>query len=733
MDFQKKKTMPRYFIVTVVFALAALAAVAKSIYIMTAERDYWMEMKGLLIKEGRNLPAKRGKILAADGQILAASLPEYKMYIDFKSSEKNEKLRKKDQARRDTVFTNNLDSICRGLHRIFPDMDTVKLKAHLKEGFEKKSQSWPVYVEKVVKKGTTPKFKYNENRQISYVEYSQVKELPLFNLTSSLRYDLVDMRRRPFDQLAIRTVGDFKDTARYGLEVTFDTLLAGKPGTFHYEKVMEKRVKVIDRPAEDGYDIRTTLDVSMQEFCERALRERLIELDSLYAENCAFGICILMEVKTGDVKAMVSLSRQKNGTYAEERAMAVTDLYSPGSVFKPQSFLVAFRDGKFSKDDMVDTKNGNYRFGTYTMRDASGNGGEISAAEAIQKSSNVGVSRLIYDAYKDDQRSYVQGLYDIGSAEDLRFPLPGYEKPRIRFPGQDGTLYWSAITLPLMSIGYETEVTPINTLACYNGIANNGKMVRPRLVTALMRDGNVEKEYPIEILREQMAPPQAITEVQECLGLVTRLGTGKQASSPLFPCAGKTGTAQVWTGHGKTKEYFVTFAGYFPSDQPQYSCIICIRRPYPAGGGISCAPTFRRISEYIMSGKRLTDYTEAQDTARAKLPIACKGNMQTTAQLLNTLNVPTNIQTDGANVWSGTNQEETIPANAMPDLSGYGLRDAVFRLESMGLKVRTEGVGKVVEQSIPPGADITKGEIITLKLAYDTGKEQSKDKKKKHS
>ncbi len=722
MNFQKKKTMPRYVIITAVFALVALSAVAKAIYTMTVDREHWMEMKSLLVREGRTLAPKRGMILAADGQVLAASLPEYKIYLDFKSVEKDSIARAKDQLRRDTVLKNNIKTICRGMKRIFPDIIEDKLEKHLLRGMKARSQYWPVYVDSV----TTLKLKKNENKQITYVEYSEVKELPLFKLTSSTNYQKIELRSRPFGNMALHFIGNFKDTARYGLELSFDSLLAGKPGAYHNVKVMNKRVPVIDKPAVDGYDIQTTLDVNMQDYTEKALRERLEEL------NAISGICILMEVQTGDVKAMTSLYRQDDGRYVEDHAGAVADLYSPGSVFKPQSFLVALKDGRLKIDDMIDAGGGAFKYGSYTMRDVrSGGYGVISAREAIQYSSNIGVSRLIYNAYKDDQRKYVQGLYDIGSAEDLKIPLRAYKKPRIRFPGQEGTAYWSGITLPLMSIGYETQIAPINTLNFYNAIANDGKMVRPRLVKALLRNGKVEKEYPVEVLREQMAPPQAVKDIQECLRLVTTLGTGKRAASKLFPVAGKTGTAQVWTAKGRTQEYFVTFAGYFPSDKPQYSCIVCIRQAGSCGGGTSCAPLFKRIAEYIMSSKRVNDYNAARDTTREVLPIVYSGNMVPTSRLLGYLGfsvsgLPT---TDAPYAWGvaegqrniAVKTSATLPENVMPDLTGYGLRDAVSHLEALGLKVRTQGLGRVVQQSVAYGKPIKRGETVTLKLDYDRG------------
>lgn len=718
MNFQSKKTMPRYFLVTLVLAIAGICAVGKAIYTMTIDRDRWIRMSQLLVRQDRPLPAKRGNILAADGQILAASLPEYQIYFDFMSWERDDSMRVKDQTRRDTLLKDSiLDLACKGMHRIFPDIDPARLKAHLKEGRKQKSHYWPVYTADV----STLPLRPGRNRRITYIEYSEVSDLPLFNIKSSVNYVKTEMRKRPFGEMARRTIGDFEDTARYGLELTFDSLLAGHPGRFHYQKVLNRKVQIVDEPAVDGCDVVTTLDVSMQQICEQALGEKLKEIDA------KSGVCILMETATGDIKAMTSLSRHSDGTYHEDRAHAVTDLYEPGSVFKPQSFLVAFDDGKIKMTDAVNVGGGIYNFGQRKMKDhnwRSGGYGTLTVPQIIGNSSNVGVSVLINEHYHDNPRRFVDGLYRIGSAEDLKIPLPGYMKPRIRRPGEGA--YWSATTLPWMSIGYETQVTPINTLTFYNGIANNGRLVRPRLVKAVTRNGETVREYPVHVLREHMASAEAVSDVRACLEYVTTRGVGKAAASRLFPVAGKTGTAQIWTGGGRTSEYFITFAGYFPADKPLYSCIVCIRKPAPASGGGMCGPVFKRVAEAIMARKRIVDYTAARDTTRTAGSLQCPGDMRATSRLFSGLGLPApgNLASANAPAWGVmklySGQADAQPAETMtgrvPDVTGYGLRDAVCRLEEMGLRVKAKGTGRVTAQSLPFGHTVKRGETIILTL-----------------
>lgn len=723
MNFQNKKTMPRYSLVTLILTLAGVCAVAKSVYTMTVDREHCLDMKKLLVKEGRSLPAKRGNILSADGQILASSLPEYQIFIDYMSCESDSAMRAKDQHRRDSLLRKFADTVSLCMHELFPDIIPEKFKEHLLKGREKESRYWPVYVKEV----TTLPLKRKQNRQITYIEYSKVKQLPFFSLKSSINYVKIDMRKRPFGSLAQRTVGYFKDTARYGLELSFDSILAGKPGKFHYQKVMNHKMPVVDVPAEDGCDIQTTLDVNMQQICEKALGDKLKEI------NAESGVCILMETATGDIKAMSSLSRRTDGSYHEDAALAVTDLYEPGSVFKPQSFLVAFDDGKIKMTDYVDVDGGIYNFGGSKMKDhnwRSGGYGRLTVPQIIGNSSNVGVSVLIDRHYSDNPRSFVDGLYRIGSAENLQIPIPGYQPPRIRRPGEGA--YWSRTTLPWMSIGYETQITPINTLNFYNGIANNGRMVRPRLVKAVLRDGKVVKEYPVVVLREHMASAEAVQNVRECLEYVVTRGVGKAAGSKKFTVAGKTGTAQIWSGKGRTSLYFITFAGYFPADKPQYSCIVCIRKPAPASGGGMCGPVFRRVAESVMARNHMDDYSSARDTLHAAAPTLCSGDISATSRLFSQMGLRSGnaVEEGEGNVWGAADCEQGSvsfsrvedASDRMPDVVGYGLRDAVCRLEEKGLKVKAHGVGKVISQDIKPGTDLKSFTTVTLTLGYEKGK-----------
>lgn len=713
MDFPAKQVAKRYAFVASVLVLAGFAILGKAMYTMTVKKDYWLAVGDRFVKENDTVPPTRGNILADNGEVLAASLPEYKLFMDYMSWEKDSVRREKEQAKRDTLLTAKADSISEGMHRIFPDIDAVAFKQHLLEGREKKSHHWPLY-----------------KKRVTYIQYRQCKELPLFKLspnTGGFHVEEIKTRKNPYGRLAIRTIGDLykgKDSARTGLELSFDSVLRGKPGIAHRQKVLNRYLTIIDKPAEDGCDIMTTLNVGMQDICEKALGDKLREIEA------QSGVCILMEVGTGDIKAMTSLQRMADGTYAEVNPDAVKNLYEPGSVFKPMSFLVGMDDGFIKMTDVVDVGCGIKEMYGRKMRDAnwrSGGSGVVTVPQILQKSLNVGVSTLIDRYYHNDPRKFVEGIYRIGVAEDLQIPIPGYAKPRIRMPKEDGS-NWSKTALPWMSIGYETQIPPITTVTFYNGIANNGKLVRPRLVKAILKGGEVVKEFPVVVLREQMARPEAVKNIQDCLESVVSVGLGKKAGSKYFHTSGKTGTAQIWTKNGFCSEYLISFAGYFPSENPLYSCIVCIRKGAPASGGGMCAPVFRRVAETVMAQRRSSDYSTARDTLNCMQPVVCAGNLQAAETVLDELRIARNgdlPEQEGALPWGvcQTRQDgltlSTVTgeeSHTVPDVKGYGLRDAMFRLEKAGLRVKVKGVGRVSAQSLKPGTTIEAGQEIELVL-----------------
>ena len=737
--------MQRYtFVIGVAFLLGSIIMI-RICQLTYSQSSYWEKVSQRFVRENMEIPAQRGNILAADGQVLATSLPQYRMFMDFMVWEKDSARRVKAQAWRDSIICADtlrvvpgllnkrkqvipdttqqhhidscrraLDELCMGMHRIFPDIDPVAFRKHLTEGRAKESHHWPLYKKKV-----------------TYIQYRKVKELPLFRYgdnRSGFHVQEYRTRQNPYGKLAARTVGDLygeKDSARCGLELSFDSLLRGKPGYCHRQKVLNRYVSIFDKNPENGYNVRTTLNISMQDIVEKALGDQLRDIDA------DFGVCILMEVATGDIKAISSLDRISDGSYREVSNRAVSLLMEPGSVFKTVSFMVGLDEGAFTMDQPIDTYGGVYEMYRRKMKDSNwrkGGHGRITASEVLECSSNIGTSRLIDNYYHNKPEQYVKGVYRTGVHDDLQLPLIGYAKPRIRMPKKDKTgrywENWSNTALPWMSIGYETQVPPISTIAFYNGIANGGKMLNPRFVTSVERDGEVLYEYPVRTVREQMCKPSTVQALQQALRNTVVKGTGKPCGSKHFAVSGKTGTAQIWTKAGNTSKYLVSFVGYFPSEKPKYTMIVCIKKASPAYGGQHCGPVFKRVAETIMAQKRASDFTATRDTVNSHQPTVHPGNLNATRRTLSTLGFK-HSDSAGDGMWgrasrSGSNYAltaEKADGGLMPDLAGYGLRDAVYRLEHMGLKVHVTGTGRVARQSIKAGTPVRPGTQVSIILS----------------
>lgn len=711
-----KLAFQRYCVVLALFVFASLIILVKTAYIMFVQHDYWMAVSTKFESRFKPLAATRGNILSADGQVLATSLPEYRIYLDPMSWEPDSARRVKDQIVRDSILTTKMDSMLTGMKRIIPDLDIEKTRAAILKGRAQQKHNISLY----------PK-------RVTYIQLTELKKVPLLNLPigkSGFTTEEFRRRKNPYGRLAIRTIGNLRsenDEALNGLELAFDSVLSGKPGVCHRQKVANRYINLVDTPAVDGCDVVTTIDVGMQDLTEKVLGNQL------RAIGARAGMCILMEVQTGNVKAMSSLSRLENGNYAEIDPRAVTNMMEPGSVFKPMSFMVAMDDGKINMNTTCNTGNGIREMHGRKMRDSDwrkGGNGVLTVPEIIKKSSNVGVSTLIDNAYASNPDQFVSGLQRIGIMEDLHIPIPGYKKPRIRYR-RDNPDRWYGTTLPWMSIGYETQIPPISTLTFYNGVANGGKLVAPRFVTEVRRGNEVVQEYPTVVLRERMCKPEVLRNIQICLeGVVGKnTGTGKLAYSKNFAIAGKTGTAQIWSKEGFASNYLVSFAGYFPADRPRYSMIVCIEKGAPAYGGIHCCPVFKKVAEGVMAKNRKTDYKAAIDTTalRTVPPMMQNGNLVTLSQVLNELQVPhrNNYRTSEGLAWGAPAHQATVMLNnetsskGLPSVIGYGLRDAVYRLERMGVKVKVTGMGRVVAQSLPAGTPIKPKMVVKIALSME--------------
>lgn len=714
--FDAKKIMPRYRAISLVMIILAVCVVGKSLYIMTAKRDYWMKVAERQKRDSVTVKPNRGNILSCTGQLLASSLPEFKIYMDFVALK---------EAKSDSLWDVKVDSICNGLHKIFPDKSAAEFKQHLSEGKAKMKRHWAIY-----------------NERINYNTFCEVKDLPMFKLNSNksgFHWEEFNARQRSYGSLAGRTIGAMygaKDTARFGLELSYDSILRGTNGIVHRRKVRNKFLDITDTPPIDGTDIVTTLDVSMQDLAERSVINELKEI------NGNVGVAIVMEVKTGDIKAIVNMEKCFDGQYREIHNHAVSDLLEPGSVFKPASLLVALDDGVVDTTLHVETGSGVWQMYGRDMKDHNwrkGGYGLLTFAQTLWYSSNIGVSRIIDDHYKNNPEKFVQGIHRLGLADDLKIPLVGATPARIRMPHKNSHGQydnWSKTALPWMSIGYETQVPPISTLTFYNALANNGTMMRPRFVTKVVKNGETIMEFPPEVMHEHIAKDASIKKMQTILEQVVSIGLGKKAGSPNFKVAGKTGTAQMSKGAGGYKSgvvnYLLSFAGYFPADNPRYSCIVCIQKSgLPASGGGMSGKVFHEISEGIMAQSLKLDVKDARDSASIFVPQVKDGNILAADYVL------THLGINAKTTWSGNSfagkpiwgKAETIGnkyiklekqkqygKGTVPDVIGLGARDAVYQMESRGIRTQIYGRGKVVKQTLIPGTLIKKGATCSITL-----------------
>lgn len=697
-------------------ALVALYILGKALQTMLPPMSkYWEEVDARFVSENIPIEANRGDLLSDDGRVLSTSLPEYRLYIDLRVQDRDSLLRTKTQAFRDSIIDHHVDKIAQGLGRIFPDYSVDYFRKKLvdarKNCLQKKNGKYP-----------GPCRLYP--RMATYVQYTECKKLPLLResrFKGGFYGEVVTRRTKPFGSLAARTLGDlYPDSgrAKNGLELSYDSILRGKPGIMHRTKVRDARVSLVDVEPEDGHDLMTTIDIDVQDVADRALRNKLKEK----TVNGEIGMAMVMEVATGDVKAIVNLCRGADGEYYEMKNHLVSDLMEPGSTFKTASIMVALEDGKINKNTRVDTGNGLWPMYGRTMRDhnwTKGGYGTINVTRVLMKSSNIGVSRLIDAAYHEDPDRYVRGLNSLGVGIPLNLPFVGKGEPWVRHPKKQGKHWvnWYATALPWMSIGYEVQLPPVSTLAFYNGIANNGRLVKPRFITRELKDGVVVREFPTEVIKEKMCSQHTLDVIHEILDSVVMNpeGLGKAAgrNGGRFRVSGKTGTAQIASAnggyHNGPTRYMVSFCGYFPSEQPKYSCLVCIvKTGTPASGGGQCGPVFCEISQYLMTKDMYCDIRGAADTSKVSTPDVVSGEQIKAQQVLDMLESEESLPKQSP--------MDTLRKGVVPNMEGMGARDALQVLQEVGMRGRLSGKGRVVRQSVAPGTKVGKGHVISLTL-----------------
>lgn len=723
-----KGILGRYgLIVSVLLLFAVMVIFSAAKIVFSSEGKKWREIgeKETVIKNRVILP-KRGNIYTHDGKLLATSEPLYSVYMDFWA----------EGMSRDTLVK-YVDALSKALSKKFPDRTSGQYKDVIISGWkqrEKEVRQINEYKTKGIDKRVPLCSRYVKiiRRDISYVDLKEIRTYPFLNQRSN-RSGLVaeekNSRKKPFGSLATRTVGSvYKDLEKggtSGLELKFDSLLAGIPGVKNRQKIQGKWMDVLEIPAEDGCDIVTTIDADIQDISERALREKLTETE---AES---GTAIIMEVKSGEIKAIVNLDRMSNGNYAEGNPNAFSYMNEPGSTFKTVTTMVALDQGVVTPTDSFHVGNGLFQYKGRLVRDhywrQGRDRGYLTVTEGMEISSNVVMSKIVIKGYENNPSKYIEGIDKIGLRKQLRWdvPLNGIEgTSSIRYPN-DKNNYWSKTTLAWMSFGYESKIPPIYMLMFYNGIANGGKMIKPFITKKILKDSRVMKEFEAEVINPKICKDTTLLQIKEMLEGVVTNGTAKMVHSDYFSIAGKTGTAQIASGGGYSGGYYVSFCGYFPADNPQYTCFVGVRKPKvsPSGGG-QAGMVFKNIAEQTYVRKaRLAPQDCNVDSTLQRMPEIKNGNWENNQTVLSALKFNFS-QLDKSSDWvqmkyNSKNyqpQSLSMKSEVVPNVLGMGARDAVYILEKNGLRVNLIGAGKVVAQSFNAGDKLVKGTTISITL-----------------
>ncbi len=724
----KKAAISRYGWIVFLMSFIFIGIIVCIFKIKYAEGPVWRELGKLeTVKKDREIRPNRGNIYADDGRLLATSEPLYGVYMDFMS----------EGIKKDTLMK-YVTPLSQALAKKFADRNAAQYKKIILDGWDL-SRKELNEIEINRKSGSKKKVKVRSRYvriirpDINYVDLKELRTFPFFNQRSNRSGLLTEektMRMKPFGRLAGRTVGSiYKDIdagGASGLELKYDSILKGVPGLKTRQRVQGRWIDVVLEEPIDGWDIKTSLDVDIQDMSEKALYNKLVETR---AES---GVAIVMEVATGEIKAITNLDRVSEGVYAEGNPNAFSYMSEPGSTFKTVSLMVALEDSVVTPRDSLFVGNGLFEHKGRVVRDhywrTGGRKQYMTITEGMAISSNVVVSKMILKGYENNPQKYAQRIHDLGLTKKIEWdvPLKGIEgTSQIRFPN-DKANPWSKTTLAWMSFGYETQVPPIYMLMFYNGIANNGKMIKPFLTKAFLKDGKVQQEFETEVINPSLCSERTLSQVKEILREVVTKGTGKAVNSKLFPIAGKTGTAMI-ASRGGYEGYYVSFCGYFPADAPKYTCFVGIRRPVGSpSGGLMPGAVFKNIAEGIYTKHLVaTPVYASKDTVHSLIPAVKGGSLKNTELVLKKLNQQYTFSGDKAewikakndSVTGGITLFESISKEGLvPNVIGMGARDAIYLLENSGLKVNLSGAGKVRKQSIQAGSKITKGAAITIEL-----------------
>lgn len=692
----KKSILVRVRIAFLGVTLFAFFIAAQVGNIQLLQGEKWKKIEEETTFDYKKVRATRGNILSDNGSLLATSLPFYKVAID-------------PTLARDEVFKKGIDSLSYLLSRFYADKSALDYKRMLKDARSMGKQYIII-----------------NRKQINFHQKKAMSHWPIFRegrYRGGVVFQKIDLRYKPFSDLSRRTIGFVNDHGKgAGLEYGFEKDLHGQDGEALFQKIAGGTWKPVfdgnQIKAVDGYDIETTLDVNLQDVAETSLYRAMM------SHRADEGTVVVMEVKTGHIKAISNLTANGMGSYEEKYNLAIGGSYEPGSTFKLATMMALLEDTDVMLKDTVNTGTGEYVLYNHKVRDHKEGGyGKVTVQRAFEVSSNIAMARLVNKYYGTQPKKFIHFLDQIKMTEPLLLQIPGEAFPKITRPTDKG---WSGITLPWMAYGYGFEISPIQTLTLYNAVANNGKMIKPLFVKSIRHADEIIKAFDTEVMVDKICSDNTLLQLRVLLEGAVENGTAKNLSNLHYRIAGKTGTAQILTEGHYEKKYITSFTGYFPAHAPRYSAIVLIKNPkgvFQYGNSVA-GPVFRDIADNIYSRDiNIHPLMEKKSPQMGVFPTISAGKHEDLVMLSNELGISNHTISDEEWVKSvvvGNSvqwKKNPIVYERVPDVKGMTFRDAIYLLEKAGLRVSYNGKGRVVNQSLTPGTKVTKGNIIYIELS----------------
>lgn len=699
--------LARYALMLAVVLIVSVSIVSRIVYIQLTSSKKWEGKLHDLEEQTQTIQGNRGNVCSTNGRVLATSVPFYEIRFDLGAPGVKE------------IFNQEVDALSENLAKVFTDKTKWQFKKELQDAFRKGRRYHLVHP-----------------RKVNYDELQRIKTFPIFKKGQHRGGFIVEqeyIRTSPHGNLAFRTIGLLNKGAYggvhgsvgiSGIEEKYEGYLRGTDGLVLRQNLSGRWVNINTVEPEDGQDVITTLDIYLQDVVENALKKQLVK------SNAEYGTAILMEVKTGKIRAISNLGLQ-NGQYNEiyNYAIGHEGCNEPGSTFKLISLMIALDESKVDTSDVFDVGDGKWKIYDRTIYDSDyghGGHGKLTVNKIFELSSNVGVAKIIDKAYAGNEEEFVDRLYNLKLNRPLGLEMKGEATPFIKYP-TDKT--WWGPTLAYMSHGYELQMSPLHVLTFYNAVANNGKMVKPMFVEAIQQNGERVKEFKPEVLKNSICSKETLGKLQAMLLGVVENGTARGIKSNLYKFAGKTGTAKkfdIKTGYSHSK-YRASFAGYFPADNPKYSCIVVVSEPKGLlyYGGSVAGPVFREIADCIYTTDLSLNIAQNnKKTESHQVPQLLNGLVNETKVVCKELDIPfkeSNVASDWVYTDEGekavTLKPRLLVNQQVPNVIGMGASDAIYLIEKAGMKSKLKGVGKVSKQFPEPGKTCQKGQLVYLDLS----------------